>query len=390
MDSSPIVENGRTLVPIRFIAEALGATVEWNQEKKSVYCVYNSTELTIVIGSKIAVVNGDEVVLDVSSKIINNRTMVPIRFISECFGSKVLWNGEKQEIRIFSDEMIRNAATEFASINYKVGDSLYDRYPEIIEYGIPWEEVYIKPSKQNTGVIDEKGLLLKNGIIRVNEDDTIIENLDLEGVITINASNVIIRNCKITPEIGSYYGINIYNGSNILIEDCEFDLGICLGAAAVAGDNYTLLRSYIHDSGGDGVKLGSNVTIDGCYFEKLGKSIDAHADGSQLSAGTNVIITRSFFNMPSYEKNYSSTSNFMIKADLGVIDNVLIEYNWCSGGGFVVYIVDGPYSVSNVIVRNNKFYRTFKYGLLSVNSEHPYIWDNNVWEDSNILIPDNL
>lgn len=88
-DSPAIIEDGRTLVPFRAFLEKLGATVEWNEEDKIVTAKHDDKEIVLTIGSKVAVVDGVEVELDKEAKIVEDRTLVPLRFISENFGFNV-------------------------------------------------------------------------------------------------------------------------------------------------------------------------------------------------------------------------------------------------------------------------------------------------------------
>ena len=90
-DSAPIVQQGRTLVPLRAIFEALGATVDWQPAAKTVTATKNDTVIQLIVGGQ-AYKNGQEVTLDVPAKIINGRTLVPLRFVSEALGATVDWN----------------------------------------------------------------------------------------------------------------------------------------------------------------------------------------------------------------------------------------------------------------------------------------------------------
>lgn len=91
-DTAPIIVDGRTLVPVRAIFEALGATVAWDQTTKTATGTLDDTTVTVQIDSKTAYVNDEAKTLDVAAKIINNRTMVPARFVSEALGCKVTWD----------------------------------------------------------------------------------------------------------------------------------------------------------------------------------------------------------------------------------------------------------------------------------------------------------
>lgn len=105
-DTQPTIIQNRTLVPMRAIFEALGASVDWNESEQVVTAVYNNVynkstiNISLKIGSNIAIINGQNNTLDVLATIINNRTFVPLRFISEALGYHVYWDEENLEIHI--------------------------------------------------------------------------------------------------------------------------------------------------------------------------------------------------------------------------------------------------------------------------------------------------
>lgn len=104
LDVAPFIDKGRTFVPFRFIGESLGAQVGYTTDASgkvaTVSYKLGSTSITLYIGSKNAVVNGKTVKLDVPPQIVQGRTVVPIRFVTEALGCQVDWDGEKQEILI--------------------------------------------------------------------------------------------------------------------------------------------------------------------------------------------------------------------------------------------------------------------------------------------------
>ncbi len=101
-DQLPIIENGRTLVPLRAIFEKIGAEVEWNGETRTVTASKDGTVISLTIDSTSAAKNGETVTLDVPAKIINGRTLVPVRFVSDCFGVGVEWNKNIQSVILTS------------------------------------------------------------------------------------------------------------------------------------------------------------------------------------------------------------------------------------------------------------------------------------------------
>jgi hypothetical protein len=94
-NSNVVMENDRTLLPLRHVSEALGAEVGWNAETKKVSIKDGANTIELAIGDTVAKVNGKDVTLDVAPKIINDYTYVPVRFVGESLGCKVGWYGGK-------------------------------------------------------------------------------------------------------------------------------------------------------------------------------------------------------------------------------------------------------------------------------------------------------
>ena len=92
-DVPPMLLNGRTMVPFRAIAEALGVDVKWVGETQTILATGQGRELQLVVGQRTALVNGGEKELDVAPQIVNNRTLVPARVFAEAFGATVAWDG---------------------------------------------------------------------------------------------------------------------------------------------------------------------------------------------------------------------------------------------------------------------------------------------------------
>jgi len=102
MDTPPVNVDGRILVPVRAIFEALGATVQWDEQTKIVTGIKGTTKILLMVDSKDAVVNDVKKVLDVPAKIINNRVLVPARFISESLGATVEWCDVSNTVFVYS------------------------------------------------------------------------------------------------------------------------------------------------------------------------------------------------------------------------------------------------------------------------------------------------
>ncbi|MBQ4160165.1 MAG: leucine-rich repeat protein, partial [Clostridia bacterium] len=99
-DQPPVIENGRTLVPLRAIFEALDAEVTWENGTRTVRATRDGTYIELQIDSNEMKVNTQIITLDVPAKIINDRTMVPARAVAEAFGCNVSWDAENNAVII--------------------------------------------------------------------------------------------------------------------------------------------------------------------------------------------------------------------------------------------------------------------------------------------------
>ncbi|QSZ28178.1 ABC transporter substrate-binding protein [Aceticella autotrophica] len=91
-DVSPFIENGRTMVPVRLFSENLGADVKWDDAVQTVTIKGQDVSVKLTIGKNEAVVNGKNKILDVAPVVLSGRTIVPLRFIVEAFGADVKWD----------------------------------------------------------------------------------------------------------------------------------------------------------------------------------------------------------------------------------------------------------------------------------------------------------
>lgn len=115
-DVTAFIENSRTLIPVVMLTK-MGYTTDWNEKKQTVKIQKNDNSdknnVTLTIGSNIAVVNSKTILMDVKAKIYNNRTYVPIRFISENFGYNVNWEDKTRSVYITDDE---NNSEDYSTI----------------------------------------------------------------------------------------------------------------------------------------------------------------------------------------------------------------------------------------------------------------------------------
>jgi len=114
MDVLPVIRDGRTLLPVRFVAYALGAEVDWTPATESrpltVYLMLDESTLSFAIGEVSQELA--ELGMDVPAQIVDDRTMVPLRFIGEFFGAVVTWDDETRSIEVIRDSANMNSPND--------------------------------------------------------------------------------------------------------------------------------------------------------------------------------------------------------------------------------------------------------------------------------------
>lgn len=108
----PIILNDYTLVPAREVFEQVGAVVGWNSQTQEVYVAYNDDVIALQINNPSAILNETVFDMNIAPKIINDKTMIPLRFVSEAFGFNVAWEDATRTIKIDTEAVL-------PSINYE-------------------------------------------------------------------------------------------------------------------------------------------------------------------------------------------------------------------------------------------------------------------------------
>jgi PKD repeat protein/photosystem II stability/assembly factor-like uncharacterized protein len=256
LDSPPIIKNSRTLLPIRAIVEALGGTVGWEPSFKIVTIVLGSHNLSLQIGSSKAFVDNNIVQIDstnskVVPEIINGRTMLPLRFITENLGCDVQWDGTTKTITITtiaeptnqlpiaSFTMNPTAGTAPLEVTLDASSS-YDQDGNIVSYvwdfgvGNSGSGVTVKHTFNSKGSYNVKLTVSDNngGVSSTIKTITIAEPVTFCQVgvpyTAIDGLTVILNSLTITEKIGSYqYNISytlINNTSDKVIDEGTFKM----------------------------------------------------------------------------------------------------------------------------------------------------------------------
>jgi len=100
IDAKPYISNGHTFVPLRIIAEGFGAEVVWVPETKGINITLGDKVISMQVGSNKAIINNKVVNLDAPPEIRQGRTFVPVRFVSEALGAEVNWNEKTRTVTI--------------------------------------------------------------------------------------------------------------------------------------------------------------------------------------------------------------------------------------------------------------------------------------------------
>ena len=114
-DVHPQIINGRTMVPIRAIFEKMGAVVEWDGNTSSAICTKGDTVVKMTVNSMDMYINNQLTKMDISPVVIDGRTLAPARYVAEAFGADVQWDQNNNAVIITSSknstEIINNAST---------------------------------------------------------------------------------------------------------------------------------------------------------------------------------------------------------------------------------------------------------------------------------------
>jgi len=133
-DTEPYINtDGRTMVPVRFVSEKLGANVAWEADTKTAVITYGSKTIRMPIGSRTVTVDGKQVELDTAAEFTDGRTMVPLRFVSEVMESKVEWDDGAHSVKVTD-----------ASYQTKIDDGEVTLDPWGREYSKNWDANWMK------------------------------------------------------------------------------------------------------------------------------------------------------------------------------------------------------------------------------------------------------
>ena len=117
LDAAPIIRGSRTMLPVRFVAESFGANVGWDGATSTATLTTSDVEIKITIGKSTAFVNGKEIALDAPAFIENSRTYMPVRFVAENLGATVEWDGATSTATLTKEGIFSNSSSTSTTVN---------------------------------------------------------------------------------------------------------------------------------------------------------------------------------------------------------------------------------------------------------------------------------
>lgn len=248
-DVPPVLDNGRTLVPLRAIFEELGAEISWDAETKTITALREGTEVVLQIGNSIAKVDGADVVLDVPAKIVDGRTMVPVRFVSEAMGSVVGWDNNTKTVSIRAAKIMKHkmqydqtwtkdegpyiiegvfSISKGRKVDVEAGTEIYLKKDELTVYGdfvlngLDGENIYIydqSPSKNARLMISGGNSKIEFVSTDISVECTKTPGLEISNskfneIDIRNSDNMSILNSSI---VGGEYGISLHESDNVVV-----------------------------------------------------------------------------------------------------------------------------------------------------------------------------
>jgi|BioPla2DNA2_1021312.scaffolds.fasta_scaffold02819_6 uncharacterized protein YkwD len=220
-DVKPIIINGRTLVPVRGVFENLNAHVRWFEDKKSVLIMKEALQIYFFINDTEVSVNQKRFTLDVPATIINGRTMVPLRFISEALGAEVSWDAKSRTVEI-SVPHYPFAYTKAISL-----DLLNEKYQNNIQWLIGAPVGYVEHILGKPDRID----LSRYGF------EWYIYNSDLEKYLMVGVKNKTVVGLYSNSK---HYKINESIGYNTPREEVHELFNLPMGSIVKGNGRYTI------------------------------------------------------------------------------------------------------------------------------------------------------
>ena len=186
----PVIVNDRTLVPVRFIAESFGATVDWDGSRDLVTVQIGEDTIQLVLNSQEMTVNEQTVLLDVPATTIEDRTMIPLRAMAEAIGKKVFWD-DRGLIVISDTEGLIDGKEDLISKTIAAFSSDWEsviQHADEVAHGM---QTFYENSKREKFVIENQSMKLVHGLATQRKNIQSIENSKGQTYLTDAMENVV-------------------------------------------------------------------------------------------------------------------------------------------------------------------------------------------------------
>lgn len=240
MDEKPFIENstGRTFVPIRFVAEALNATVDYEATTKKITITKGSKVIQIFVGKKDTIVNGKKGTSDTAPVIKNGRTFVPLRFVAENLDCTVDWDSQSRVITIKEKDFVPNTekpVTNFDDLGLTKQPLSTLGEPIMAEFALREHEIYyaklglpLPEEYKQVGVI----YISKEQLPIKFSDGFILYDIQEDGEFVTTKTTMTTKNRDNDPPIIYLWEKGVGNRTNTPIRK-SYDGNICIGTYSV-------------------------------------------------------------------------------------------------------------------------------------------------------------
>ncbi|GIG91780.1 glycoside hydrolase family protein [Plantactinospora endophytica] len=241
------------------------------------------------------------------------------------------------------------------------------------------------PGPTTTGV--PVGTALRNsGSLSLRTAGQVVTGLNIVGCVTVSAANVQILRSRITCNSTTYSIRTLAGATNLLVQDVEIN-GMAKNSASICCGDYTLRRGNVYNMI-DGPRLANNTRIFDSYIHSLARIAGSHNDVLQSTGGNNIIVRHN--TLLSYNPVTRDPFNSCLTIGSETspsLTNLTFEDNYCNGGNYSIGI--SPRLVgSNILFRNNKYGRDYRFGVVSGWNRAGVIWERatNVYFDNGLPV----
>jgi len=237
-----LITNGRTLIPLRDIFEALGASVSWDAKTRTVTAKRGTEEIRLTVGDPNAKRGQKSIKLDVAPAIYNNFTYVPLRFVAESLGAKVAWDAKTRTVTItdtVTAKWLEKAKPAGKPLFWKIADVNKDGQPEFLVL------IETKSGRQLLVFTGEKQVFAGEVLAKVNEISIIDLDANTKGISVYHFTS------------GSLSNVTIFKITTEVKELGEFGAGT--GNIQFVSDTGKTVQITNPGSGGTGNSSGSDV-----------------------------------------------------------------------------------------------------------------------------------